>query len=233
MKTGNARAPALSPDIVELVQEGLAACVARPGREPRSLGPSAVGAARRRHAGAAAARGIAVAARSSPTCSSATSPRSAAATLEAGQATSQAIGSERPCRRGDVRPGGSGALDQFTIDLTAQAQGRQDRSGPRPRRRDPPDHRHPDAPPPEQPDPRPARRAWARRPWSRASPCASPPATCRRRCASVSRAHARPGSAAGRRRREGRVREPAEVASSTRSRPRPSRSSCSSTRRTR
>ena len=47
----------------------------------------------------------------------------AAASGEAGQA-----GDAAP-----VAPRGTGALDQFTIDLTAQAQGRQDRSDPRPR----------------------------------------------------------------------------------------------------
>ncbi len=48
--------------------------------------------------------------------------RSATNTAEAAQATSQAVGSEAAgTGSGEVRPGGSGALDQFTIDLTAQA----------------------------------------------------------------------------------------------------------------
>src|SRR5262249_59965751 len=43
-------------------------------------------------------------------------------TVETAQATSQAAGSEAATvGAGDPRPGGSGALDQFTIDLTAQA----------------------------------------------------------------------------------------------------------------
>ena len=43
-------------------------------------------------------------------------------TAEAAQATSQAVGSEAAgTGSGEARPGGSGALDQFTIDLTAQA----------------------------------------------------------------------------------------------------------------
>ena len=43
-------------------------------------------------------------------------------TIEAAQATGQAVGSEAAgIRAGEVRPGGSAALDQFTIDLTAQA----------------------------------------------------------------------------------------------------------------
>jgi len=43
-------------------------------------------------------------------------------TSEAAQATSQAVGSEAAgTGAGETRPGGSGALEQFTIDLTAQA----------------------------------------------------------------------------------------------------------------
>ena len=45
------------------------------------------------------------------------------------------------------------ALKKFTVDLTEQARKRQARSDRRPRRGDPPDHRHPDAPPAEQSDP--------------------------------------------------------------------------------
>ena len=133
-------------------------------------------------------------------CSSATTSRSAATPPKQRKRTSQAVGSEAAgtgspatCGRAARR-----ALDQFTMDLTAQARGRQDRSDPRPRLRDPPDDRHPDASPAEQPDPHRRGRASARPRSSRASRCASPPATCRRRCASVTPAHARSRPAAGR-----------------------------------
>ena len=52
-----------------------------------------------------------------------------------------------------MAPRGGGALDQFTIDLTAQARAGQDRPGPRARHRNPPGHRYPDAAAAEQPDP--------------------------------------------------------------------------------
>src|SRR5262249_59293778 len=43
-------------------------------------------------------------------------------TVETAQATTQAAGSEAAgTGSGDARPGSSAALDQFTIDLTAQA----------------------------------------------------------------------------------------------------------------
>ena len=61
----------------------------------------------------------------------------------------------------------------------------------------------------------------ARPPWSKAWPCASPPATCRNRWLRSS-SRARPGPAAGRREREGRVREPPEnVIDEVRQSPRP------------
>ena len=77
------------------------------------------------------------------------------------------------------------ALKQFTVDLTEQARERQDRSDRRPRRRDPPDRRHPDAAAPEQPDPDRRGRRRQDRGGRRASPCASRAATCRRRCKDV------------------------------------------------
>ena len=58
-------------------------------------------------------------------------------------------------------------------------------------------------------------------------------ATCRRSSRTSPCYAARPRPAAGRREHEGRVREPPAFRSSTRCRRRPSRSSCSSTRRTR
>ena len=92
--------------------------------------------------------------------------------------------SRRRARRAPPRragPTGTTALDRFSQDLTAKADVRQDGPDPRPRRRDPPDHRRADAPAPEQPDPdrRGGRRQDRRR--RRLRPDASPPATCRRR----------------------------------------------------
>jgi hypothetical protein len=99
---------------------------------------------------------------------------------------------------------------QYTTNLTERAREGEARPGLRPRRRDPPDHRHPDAPPAEQPHPRGRGRAWARRRWSRAGA-----AHRRGRRAPPLRAPscfgARHGPAAGRRQREGRVREPAQA----------------------
>ena len=73
---------------------------------------------------------------------------SAEAAGEAGAAARAAGASGAP-----AGPTGQGELGKYTVNLTERREGRKDRPGPRPRRRDPPDDRHPDAPPPEQPDP--------------------------------------------------------------------------------
>ena len=92
-----------------------------------------------------------------------------------------------PGESGDApRPAGSGKtphLDQYTVNLTANAKSGKDRSGAGARSRDPAGGRHPDAPPPEQPDPDGRSRASARPPWSKASRCGWRMATCRPRCA--------------------------------------------------
>ena len=116
----------------------------------------------------------------------------------------------RARRRAPRRRQDAGARSVHHRSHRARAQ-RRDRPGARPRLRDPPVRRHPHATPAEQSDPhRRGRRRQDRR-RRRASRCASPPATCRRRCRNVVGPHARSGPAAGRRGREGRVREPPQV----------------------
>ena len=109
-------------------------------------------------------------------------------------------------RRG---PAANRALAKYATDLTAARAGRQDRPGGRPRPGDPPDRRHPDAPPAEQPDPHRRGRASARPRWSRASRCASPQGDVPPMLQERGLQHARRRPDAGRRQRQGRVREAA------------------------
>ena len=127
-----------------------------------------------------------------------------------GSVENAGISTPTPDGSQEARPPGAGKtpnLDQFTIDLTENAQSWKDRSGAGPRFRDPPGDRHSDAPPPEQSDPhwRGGRRQNRRGRRLRA-------ALSRRRCsaafAKCHASHAGPGAAAGRRRRQGRIREP-------------------------
>lgn len=122
MKTGNARAPALSPDIVEIVKQGwLLASVEQGANRVRSghllwalLADEML--ARR----AIASSGYLAAL--SPDALKSKYSTICANTAETAQATTQAIGSEGAgTGTGEVRPGSSAALDQFTADLTAQA----------------------------------------------------------------------------------------------------------------
>ena len=122
MKTGNARAPSLSPDIVEMIKEAwLLASVEQGASRVRSghllwalLADDMLARRAREASGQLALIQADILKRDYVTlCSN---------TTGAAQATSQAVGSEAAgTGAGDVRPGGSGALDQFTIDLTAQA----------------------------------------------------------------------------------------------------------------
>jgi type VI secretion system protein VasG len=122
MKTGNARAPALSPDIVDMVKQGwLLASVEQGANRVRSghllwaLLADDMLARRAREASAHLAQ-------IPPDTLKSDYLTICANTAEAAQATSQAVGSEAAgTGSGEARPGGSGALDQFTIDLTAQA----------------------------------------------------------------------------------------------------------------
>jgi type VI secretion system protein VasG len=122
MKTGNARAPALSPDIVEMVKQAwLLASVEQGASRVRSG-----------HLLWALLADDMLARRAIASCGhlSSISPDSLKAdylticenTAETAQATTQATGSEAAATgSGETRPGGSATLDQFTIDLTAQA----------------------------------------------------------------------------------------------------------------
>jgi type VI secretion system protein VasG len=122
MKTGNARAPSLSPDIVDMVKDAwLLASVEHGASRVRSghllwaLLADETLALRAREASARLGTIPAdVLKRELLTlCKD---------TAEAAQATTQADGSEASATgAGETRPGGSAALDQFTIDLTAQA----------------------------------------------------------------------------------------------------------------
>ncbi|HEY6982252.1 type VI secretion system ATPase TssH [Reyranella sp.] len=122
MKTGNARAPALSPDIVDIVKEAwLLASVEQGASRVRSghllwaLLADEMLARRARESSGHLARVL-------PDTLKTDYLKICANTAEAAQATGQAVGSEAASTgSGDVRPGGSAALDQFTIDLTAQA----------------------------------------------------------------------------------------------------------------
>jgi type VI secretion system protein VasG len=122
MKTGNARAPALSPDIVDMVKNAwLLASVEQGASRVRSghvlwaLLADDMLARRAREASPALAT-------IEPDVLKRDYVAICGGTIEASQATSQAIGSEAAAAGGgDVRPGGSAALDQFTTDLTAQA----------------------------------------------------------------------------------------------------------------
>jgi len=122
MKTGNARAPALSPDIVDMVKQAwLLASVEQGANRVRSghllwaLLADEMLARRAREASGHLAQ-------IPPDTLKSDYLTICANTAEAAQATSQAVGSEAAgTGSGEARPGGSAALDQFTIDLTAQA----------------------------------------------------------------------------------------------------------------
>jgi len=122
MKTGNSRAPALSPDIVEMVKQAwLLASVEQGASRVRSghliWALLADDMLARRTIGASAYLGAI-----QPDTLKSDYLTICANTVETAQATSQAAGSEAAATgSADPRPGGSGALDQFTIDLTAQA----------------------------------------------------------------------------------------------------------------
>jgi type VI secretion system protein VasG len=122
MKTGNARAPALSPDIVEMVKNAwLLASVEQGASRVRSghmLWGLLADDMLARHMREASPALAAI----EPDTLKRDYVAICGGALEATQATTQAVGSEAAgTGAGDVRPGGSAALDQFTTDLTAQA----------------------------------------------------------------------------------------------------------------
>lgn len=122
MKTGNARAPSLSPDIVDMVKDAwLLASVEHGASRVRSghllwalLADETLALRAREISPRLGTIPADVLKRELLTLCKDTS--------EAAQATTQADGSEASATgAGEARPGGSAALDQFTIDLTAQA----------------------------------------------------------------------------------------------------------------
>ncbi|MFH5926829.1 type VI secretion system ATPase TssH [Roseomonas xinghualingensis] len=121
MKTGNARAPSLSPEVVEVVKQAwLLASVEQGATRIRSghllwaLLADETLARRAREASGQLAK-------LQPDLLKRDYASVCGNTAEAAQATSQAAGSEAAAAGDAPRPGGSAALDQFTIDLTAQA----------------------------------------------------------------------------------------------------------------
>ena len=122
MKTGNARAPALSPDIVEMVKQAwLLASIEQGASRVRSghlLWALLADDMLARRAIASAGHLSAI----SPDSLKADYLTICANSAETAQATTQATGSEAAATgSAETRPGSSTALDQFTIDLTAQA----------------------------------------------------------------------------------------------------------------
>lgn len=122
MKMGNARAPALSPDIIDMVKNAwLLASVEHGANRVRSghllwaLLSDDMLSRRARESSAQLAK-------IEPDVLKRDYVAICGNALEAIQATSQAAGSEAAATGADdVRPGGSSALDQFTTNLTAQA----------------------------------------------------------------------------------------------------------------
>ena len=215
-KTGNARTPALSPRIPKLI------------REAWVLASLAVRAPQVRSGMLL----LALLADEDARAPARTRPRRELAKLSTADALRKDLLDDRRrlVERGRRTPAADGAGGAAAREPGAPARRRQDAGarpvhdrphrdgakageidpGPRPRLRDPPGDRHPDAPPAEQPDPH--RRGGRRQDGGRRGLRA---AHRRGRRAAVAperrRPHARPRPAAGRRRREGRVREPAQV----------------------
>ena len=122
LRTGNARAPGLSTDIIDMLQGAwLLASIEQSASRIRSghlvwslLSDDKLA---QRMAGVAPSLGAI-----QSTVLKRSYTEICGGTLEAAQATTQAAGSEAAATGGSgVRPGGAAALDQFTTDLTAQA----------------------------------------------------------------------------------------------------------------
>ncbi len=154
MRTGNGRAPGLSPDIVEMVKQAwLFASVEHGANRVRSghllwalLADDTL--ARRAIASSGHLSGI------SPDSLKADYLAICANTVETAQATSQAAGPEAAATgSGETRPGRLGGTRSVHDRPHRAGQGRQDRSDSRPRFRDQADDRHFDSPPSEQSDP--------------------------------------------------------------------------------
>ncbi len=121
MKTGNSRAPALSPDIIDLFKQAwLFASLEQGATRLRSghlLWALQADEALARRAKDISGQLGAI----QPDQLKRDYSAICADTAEQAAATSQAVGAETGATAGAARPGGSAALDQFTNDLTAQA----------------------------------------------------------------------------------------------------------------
>ncbi len=121
MKTGNSRAPALSPDIIDLFKQAwLFASLEQGATRLRSghlLWALQADEALARRAKDISGQLGAI----QPDPLKRDYSAICADTAEQAAATSQAVGAETGATAGAARPGGSAALDQFTNDLTAQA----------------------------------------------------------------------------------------------------------------
>ena len=209
MKTGNARAPSLSPEIVELAKQAWLLCSVEHGvsrvRSGHLLWALLADETLARRARDASGQLLRIPAdalkRDFAAVTAASSEASTTTPMPEGCAdVPQWRGRASRIRRARAihdRPDGDGA-------------GREDRSDPRPRYRDSSGHRHPDAAAAKQPDP--DRRGGSgkdrRRRGLRDAHRAG------RRAAVAARRHradARPRTVAGRRRGQRRVREPAQI----------------------
>jgi type VI secretion system protein VasG len=121
MKTGNARAPSLSPDIVEAAKQAWLFASVEHGlsrvRSGHILWALLADETLAQHARAASSQLLKI-----PVDTLKRDFNSVTAnSVEAATATTSVEGAPTPSGDGMPRPAGSGALDQFTIDLTARA----------------------------------------------------------------------------------------------------------------
>ena len=228
-KTGNSRPPALSPTIVELVREAWVLASVEFGAPAVRSGHlllALLGNANLARLARESAPGL--------TKIDAEALQKDFRDLVAGSCedapVSHPAAAADPGRsRGSAKNGGPESIHDRSD--RACPPGR-NRSGAGPRRGDPADHRYPHPAPPEQSDP--DRRSGRRQDGGRGR---FRPAHRRGRRPAVAAErvdpHARPGAAAGRCRRQGRIREPAEVGDRRSQVVAHPRSSCSSTKRTR
>ena len=121
MKTGNARAPSLSPDIVEAAKQAWLFASVEQGlsrvRSGHILWALLADETLAQHARAASSQLLKI-----PVDTLKRDFNSVTAnSVEAATATTSVEGAPTPSGDGTPRPAGSGALDQYTIDLTARA----------------------------------------------------------------------------------------------------------------
>ena len=233
LRAGNSGRPVFSPLLLDSLERAFLVGAVEYGQDQIRSGTLFASVPRRCAAPRRCAPTWTSSAPSRPTSCAATSPPSSPAPRRTARrpAASPPRDPAPPPPAGPGGPKPDSALAQFTLDFTAEARERQDRSHLRPRRRDPPGDRHPDPAAQEQPDPR--RRG--RRRQDRAGRGPRPAGRRRRRPRIAARRRdprPRPRPPPGRRRRQGGVREPPEVGHRRDQGVARRRSSPSSTRRT-